>query len=353
MLEARLEEAKIGRSSGQIFDDNGSLHFVEYTVQDRERQTAYFQGMVDAVRQYCHVLPAYGSEAMPEGFERAHEVLEDEEYAALLLTAEKNAILFTVDGRLAQFGLVTSELKSVWPQEVLRYAGESGKLSFQQYTFAVIRMFLRNRSFVSLGAYDLVFMCQQGGYALTEGLLRFKDYLASASTDLGSAMSVAFEFLELQARHPTQFKAFAELVGHVVEAGLRHPECDHEQFLRLAFSFVNEMARNSNGPFVPYTHVEDFRRAHSRIYTKVLWESIESAANLATKPPCRRAIKLRVLKCMQPPYLTFDSDVKEPEDASVSRLGLAEAEDLQARDVKIPEERSQAYLVLRHTSIDG
>lgn len=35
-------------------------------------------------------------------------------------------------------------------------------------------MFLRNRSFVSLGGYDLVFMCLQGGYALSEGLQRFR-----------------------------------------------------------------------------------------------------------------------------------------------------------------------------------
>lgn len=216
-LEARLEEAKLERSGGQMFDDNGTMRFVEYTNQDRERQTAFLRSIVDAVRQHCVMVPAYGPEELPTDLERAQDVLEDEELAALLLTAEKNATLFTVDGRLAQFGLVSAKLKSVWPQEVLRYAGERGKLTHQQYSYAVVQMFLRNRSFVSLGSYDLVLMCLQGGYALTEGLQRFEDYLASSSTELVSAVTVAFEFLELQARHPTQFKAFAELMSWPLE----------------------------------------------------------------------------------------------------------------------------------------
>lgn len=329
-LEARLEEAKLERSGGQMFDDNGTMRFVEYTNQDRERQTAFIQSMVDAVQQHCVMVPAYGPEELPADLERAQDVLEDEELAALLLTAEKNATLFTVDGRLAQFGFVAAKLKSVWPQEVLRYAGERGKLTHQQYTFAVVRMFLRNRSFVSLGAYDLVFMCLQGGYALTEGLQRFKDYLASSSTELGSAVSVAFEFLELQARHPTQFKAFAELFGHIVEASLRHPHCNHEALVRVALDFASDMALKSNGSFIPYSPVEGYRQARMRSYAKLLGEAVDAAVRLASSPPRRRAIKLRALKCMQPPYLTFDGEARDPLEPLVQHVEAARGEGLQA-----------------------
>jgi hypothetical protein len=110
-----------------MFDDNGTMRFVEYTSEDRERQTAFIQTMVDAVRQHCVMVPAYGPEELPADQERAQDVLEDEEHAALLLTSERNATLFTVDGRLAQFAFVAAKLKSVWPQEVLRFAAERGK----------------------------------------------------------------------------------------------------------------------------------------------------------------------------------------------------------------------------------
>lgn len=344
-LEGRLEEAKLERSGGQMFDDNGTMRFVEHTNQDRERQTAFIQSMVDAVRQHCVVLPAYGPEGLPADLERAKDVLEDEELAALLLTAEKKAILFTVDGRLAQFGFLAAGLKSVWPQEVLRYAGGRGQLTLQQYAFAVVRMFLRNRSFVSLGAYDLVFMCLQGGYALTEGLQRFKDYLASSSTELGSAVSVAFEFLEQQARHPTQFKAFAVLLEHIVEASLRHPHCDHEGLLKVAVDFACDMARKSNGPLVPYAPVENHRHKRMRVYSEVLGDAIEAAAKLAILPPRRRAIKLRALKCMQPPYLVFDGEAQDPVEPPVQDVVLLQGDDLQTGNGRTTEGSSPAYLI--------
>jgi tetratricopeptide (TPR) repeat protein len=329
-LEARLEEAKHERSGGHMFDDNGTMRFVEYTIKDRERHTAFIQSMVEAVRQHCVMVPAYGPEELPADLERAQDVLEDEELAALLLTAEKSATLFTVDGRLAQFGFVSAKLKSVWPQEVLRYAGERGKLTHQQYAFAVVRMFLRNRSFVSLGAYDLVFMCLQGGYALAAGLQRFKDYLVSSSTELVSAVSVAFDFLELQAQHPTQFNAFAELLEHIVEASLRHPHCNQEALLKVALDFASEIARKYNGPLVPFAPVEDHRQKRMRVYAKVLGEAVEAAVRHASSPPRRRAIKLRTLKCMQPPYLTFDGEAKDPGEPPIQNVKPLQVEDIEA-----------------------
>lgn len=344
-LEARLEEAKLERSGGQMFDDNGTMRFVEYTQHDRDKQTVFIQRMVDAVRRHCVMVPAYGPEELPADLERAQGVLEDEEHAALLLTAEKNATLFTVDGRLAQFGLIAARLNSVWPQEVLRYAAERGKLTQQEYSFAVVRMFLRNRSFISLGAYDLVLMCLQGGYVFTEGFHRFKEYLASSSTELRSAVSVAFEFLELQAQHPTQFKAFAELLGHIVEATLRHPHCNQEELLNFALDFASEMARTSDGPLVPYAPAEDHRQTRIRVYAKVLGEAIEAAVKLAISPPRRRAIKLRALKCMKPPYLTFDGEAKDPVEPPVQRVEPFQGEDLTAGSGKTTVGSGQANLM--------
>jgi hypothetical protein len=172
-------------------------------------------------------------------------------------------------------------------------------------------------------------MCLQGGYALTEGLQRFKDYLASSSTELVSAVSVAFEFLELQARHPTQFKAFAELMGHIVEASLRHPHCNREELLKVALDFASDMAIKSNGTFIPYSLAEGYRQVHMRVYAKVLGEAVEAAERLASSPPRRRAIKLRALKCMKLPYLTFDGEVRDPVEPPIQHVDAARGEDVQ------------------------
>lgn len=329
MLEARLEMAKLDRSGGQMFDDNGTMRYVEYTAQDRDRKMAFIQGTVDAVRRYCEMLPAYGAEIMPSDFERAHEVLEDEEHAALLLTAEKGATLFTVDGRLAQFGLLAAGVKSVWPQEVLKYAKENKKLHPQQYQLAVIRMLLRNRSFVSLQADDLVFMCLQGGYALSEGLQRFKDYLSSSLTERVSALSIAFDFLALQIQQVIQLKAFAEILGHIAEATLRHPDCERPKVLKLMHDFAHDVAIICSGPFLPYAHVENMRQRRIHTYAKAFGEAIDSAEKLASMPPHRRAIKLQVLKCMKTPHIIFDEDAKVPIEPSRQNGESARSNDIE------------------------
>lgn len=305
MLEARLEEAKLEHASGHLFDDKGSMRFVEYTVQDRKRQTAFMQSMVDAVRQYCVVLPAYGPVEIPKELERAKDVLTEDEFATLLLTAEKNARLFTVDGRLAQLAAGVAGIKSVWPQAVLRYALVTETLMPQRYQLAVVRTFLRNRNFVSLTAHDVVFMCLQGGHVLRQGLQRFKDYISSDRTEFGSAMGIAFEFLELQAQQHTQFGAFIELVEHVVEALLKHPKGERERIVALSREFGRNIARRGVGPFIPFEPGELERQRRIHLRAKFLNEGIDSAIKYAQRSG-PRALKLRLLMCSQPPYLSYD-----------------------------------------------
>lgn len=104
-------------------------------------------------------------------------------------------------------------------------------------------------------------------------------------------------------------------------ASLRHPHCNQEELSKVALDFASDMALKSNGSFIPYSGVEGYRQARKRAYAKVLAEAIEAAVRLAGSPPRRRAIKLRALKCMQPPYLTFDGEAKDPVESSC-RSGL-------------------------------
>jgi tetratricopeptide (TPR) repeat protein len=312
-LESRLEEARLAQPGGQVFDDNGTMRYVEYGEQDRARQVAFIEGMVIAVRQHCQTVAAYGPETMPPEFERAHEVLEDVELAALLLAAEKHATLFTVDGRLADLARNTAGLQCVWPQEVLRHLLGQGQIAPHRYPLAVVRMLLTNRSFVSLGAFELVHMCLQGGYVLTEGLQRFKDCFAAASTDFPSTLAVAIEFLRMQARQATQLKAFAELLEHVIEAALRHPKGDREETIALARMLVRELATDSEGKALPYAPIRLHLEARTRVFIEILDEAIDSAVKQASEPSRRRAIKLRSLRCLRRPLLVFDGEAKDPE----------------------------------------
>ena|SRR5881628_3721712 len=94
-----------------------------------------------------------------DGWQTPHPPTPRPERSSKLLTADRHSILLTLDGRLAG-GLPreTSGALAVWPQALLMHAAEVKAVDPETYSFACVLEFLRNRSFVSLRAGDLVTM---------------------------------------------------------------------------------------------------------------------------------------------------------------------------------------------------
>lgn len=134
-------------------------------------------------------------------------------------------------------------------------------------------------------------------------------------------------------------------MGHIVEASLRHPHCNQEELLKVAFDLASDIALKSNGSFIPYSHVEGYRQARGRAYVKVLGEVVEAAVRSASSPPRQRAIKLRALKCMQPPYLTFDGEARDPVEPPIQQVKTSRGEDLQAGGGKTTLGSTQALML--------
>lgn len=315
ILEARLEESQLEAASGRLFDDNGTMRFVEHTEEDRKRQISYLQKMVDAAQKNCSIVPAYGPEEVPFELKHLKEFIPADEFSTLLLSTEKDATLFTVDGRLAQLGRSVVGLKSVWPQVVCRQAMSQEKLAPRKYQLAILRAFIRNRNFVSLGPHDVVYMCLQGGDVMCEGLQKFKKYLY-LNTDIASALALGFGFLELQTRYPTQFRAFRELLEHVIEALLLHPHSNRIGIIARSREFAWKCAHLDSGYFLALANVEGERQRRLNLRERLLNESIDSAVRYADHPK-NRPVRLRVIMCMRSPFLVFDDDASSLEDSAI------------------------------------
>jgi tetratricopeptide (TPR) repeat protein len=320
VLEICLEEAQTGGESGSLLDDEGQMRFIEFSARDKERRVAFLQSMVEAVRAHCEVIPAYGPDTLPDGLENAEEVLEPEEYSAMLLVAERDATLLTVDGRLAQLAAVTLQRPWVWPQVLLMHAGSKGVIGPRDYSQAVLQQFLGNRTFVSLAAYDLLWMALQGGFTLRYGIQQFKEYLASPDTEFVSGARVALEFLNLLAEHRSQVKAFAELLGHLVEGALRHPSADAEWFLAEVGDLTEQLVVSTAGPESHYPPLETLRETRLKALGNVLAQAVQAGLELTARPDQRRAVKLDALKCTVAPHLVFDGNVPEPESAVIAQV---------------------------------
>jgi hypothetical protein len=307
--------------------------------------------MVEAVRAHCEVIPAYGPDILPDGLENAEEALEAEEYSAMLLVAERDATLLTVDGRLAQLAAATFQRPWVWPQVLLMHAGSKGVIGPRDYSQAVLQQFLGSRTFVSLAANDLLWMALQGGSTLRYGIQQFKEYLASPDTEFFSGARVALEFLNLLAAHHSQVKAFAELLGHLVEGALRHPSADAEWFLAEVADLTAQLVVSTAGPVSHYSPLETLREARLKALCNVLAQAVQAGLELTARPDMRRAVKLDALKCTVAPHLVFDGNIPEPESAL-----LAQVEPTQPPEASGPKAYSsemQTVYVVQEATAEG
>jgi len=349
VLEVCLEEARTVGESGNLLDDEGQMRFIEYSARDKERRVAFLQSMVEAVRAHCEVIPAYGPDTLPDGLENAEEALEAEEYSAILLVAERDATLLTVDGRLAQLAAATFQRPWVWPQVLLMHAGSKGVIGPKDYSQAVLQQFLGNRTFVSLAEYDLLWMALQGGFTLRYGIQQFKEYLANPDTEFFSGARVALEFLNLLAAHHPQVKAFAELLGHLVEGALRHPSADAEWFLAEVADLTAQLVVSTAGPESHYTPLERLREARLKTLGNVLAQAVQAGLELTAQPDQRRAVKLDTLKCTVAPHLVFDGNVPEPESAVIAQVEPTQPTEASGPKAS-PSEMQTVYVVQEATA---
>lgn len=311
LLHERLEEAKLERSSGQVFDMDGRLGFVEFTKEDHQKNIQHIEKIIEALDAYCEVVPAYGPEATPEVLVKLEKVLSDEEHAVLLLAVEKGLCLLTVDGRLRNIaGLI--EVPGVWPQVLAMHAAERGQVSGVAYSLACVRMFFGNRTFVSLGPYDLLLMCHQGTGWARAGIARFKRYLADPGTEFKSALKIALDFIAAAAGACTYMGAIAELLRHVVEGLMRHKDCP-DYLLDHVEAFVRGLFVKSRNP---YPKIQEVESAEQDAQMRFLVHAMVEGLRWAQEPLKERPVRLDVYFAGRTPWLSLspESNTQEPSE---------------------------------------
>ncbi len=74
-----LEASKRDRSSGQTFERDGKLGFVEFSEEQHAKNTAQLQRVADLMAQHCEVTPVYGPETVPTEITKLLRVLPNED----------------------------------------------------------------------------------------------------------------------------------------------------------------------------------------------------------------------------------------------------------------------------------
>jgi tetratricopeptide (TPR) repeat protein len=308
VLRGRLDEARSDRSSGRAIDADGQLGYLPDTDADKARRVQFFERLLHALETYCEVVPAYGPENLPDDFRRSRDVLEDEEYALLLLAAEREATLLTIDGRLAHLGAASVSLKRVWPHAVLHAAAGAGKLSEDRLTTASLRMFVWNRSFTPLRAEELLNLVHIGGPFMQAGLQRFKSYVSSETTHLESVVHVILAFLKVLSSKSISLEAYGEIVEHLCEAALRHPDCNQQGLLNAFARTLGAVVGSSDQHMRFHSLLERIRAQRLNAKGAFLKEALSHAHQRAQGPAVERPVRLKVVKGTRQPIISLNKD---------------------------------------------
>ncbi len=304
LVEGHLAEVRIGRSAGTAFLHEGQLAYREYTEQDRAREVAVLQAIADAIRTYCHVAPAYGTKDIVALANQVQRAMSSEEHAVLLLAAEKQATLLSVDARLRSFALALFKFQGVWPQVLVAAARTRGALSDDEYSLAVIKWFLANRSFISVSSSDLAIMAYQGTVWLRQGLDALANHIASPDTQFESGARVSFEFLQRLGGGHCHFGPIVHILERISEALHRHKNCPKTYVATLT---EDAQAAFANG---------------SQVRMQLLGRAVHIGAERAKKLKEQRPLNdIQVLMCSDPPWIAHvpegaGEERKEPAEAS-------------------------------------
>ena len=279
----RMTELRFFSPAGVAVEREGQLGIVEFTPESCSRDVAFFQKLLDAIEQYCEVVPAYGPAEPPKNIRQLADTLPDEEHSVLLTALEYNAVLLTLDNR---FRLLAGAygIPAAWPQ-IFLHAKVSTRLPQRDYSLAVLKMFCSHRNFISLNAEDLMVLVDQGTMWLDIGVNQLRRLFSQADSDFDSAWVVVLEFLGgLYKRGACQLGAVMELYSYLLEGLLRHPHCPK----RFAEESVEAISGAISGS-------DRYRMGFARY--------AEYATQRLSREMQTVKVKISVLYCCMPPHV--------------------------------------------------
>lgn len=308
ILEAKLVEAQTEQTKGMVFEQDGELGFVERTAEKRQQEIDFFQSVINTLRQCCRVVPAYGTDSLPTLAYELERAISAEEFSVILAAAEYGATLVSLDARL-RFWAGQLSISGIWPQVLLMFARDIGKLPALPYSLATVRQLCANRTFVSVAPEDLAFMAYQGTEWLKFGISRFTRYIALPETEFNSALRVSVGFLQrLASDGPCHFGAFCRLLQVLAEGLTRHRDAPRNLERRLLDAVLKAIQVDEE----------------NAVRRQILSITIQNGHKDAQRANAVELKNVRVLMCSDPPWIAY---VSERPNAKTDQVVLQVATD--------------------------
>jgi hypothetical protein len=313
---------------GIAYDAGDRLGFVEYDESYRTRQLDFARRLGKIVSEHCRVEPGYGDFENDEKPAKVSEVLGGEASEAVLLAREHGAVLLTLDGRLRLLAKRFYGIEGVWPHAVVTVATESGFVTSREASVFSAGSFLYRRTFVPLNAENIIWMFSHGDWSMQRGMGLLKTYLSAPETEFASVDRVVRAFLRILTLSRPQLGAYAEIMGHLLEAVLRRSDCP-PKWLESMATYLDNLF--SNGIVIYALEILNrVPREELNAELRFLYARMSEVRDRAKNPERNDTVRAKVLFCCRRPTFVVDNKISISE--MVVGGGDEEEEEKQARD---------------------
>jgi hypothetical protein len=246
-LKTLLGDRVHDRSSAGPIEVDGQVHFQPNLQQHKNQGIEFLERLQRTIDLYCEVCPAYGAQDVGPVFAELEELIGDEEYEGMLLAHERKAPFLSIDLHARTIAKTMLDIDGVWPQALLLHAASKRVIDQGAYAGAVTKMFLGNRTHISVNSHLLFWMCQQDERTLQDALARLRKEFSLSDSDLKSSLKVLKDYIILVVRTGVQIGVILELIEYLYEGLCRHPYFS-SKFAELLQADIESIVDNMQFP---------------------------------------------------------------------------------------------------------
>jgi tetratricopeptide (TPR) repeat protein len=195
-LNKELKEFEDPRQISYTGKKRGKYFYHKLDENDRKEELEFFRGMIKSVEKYCEVVPCnrYLS-TDPKEIKNWEEILGSSFYKTVLIASEKdNAIHYSDDMALREFGSDKYRNNGVWTQAILMHLLHEGKLSHNEYSSFTLKLLTMGFKHTSIDAAILFKAAQKSRWSLEPPFTLACELLSGKHSD-DSSFQVAVDFL--------------------------------------------------------------------------------------------------------------------------------------------------------------
>ncbi|TXH46669.1 MAG: tetratricopeptide repeat protein [Burkholderiaceae bacterium] len=181
--------------SMSLWEEDGQYMRRDVTPEQLECRLALLREILACLDEFCEVTPVLGPEHVTDNHRMLERHLDNATLDAVYLALEHDAVLLSDDGGLRLVVPSVGLTNAIALQPLLMFARDSGGLDNSRYVDIVLSKVMRNHSFISVSAEDLLCLVRSDTTKVAAGIVSVFNTFRSRTLNLQIGVLVAAAFL--------------------------------------------------------------------------------------------------------------------------------------------------------------